>query len=109
MIELLLVADQLLAAGELDRAERIYAQVAEADPRNAIAVVGLARVAEARGSMADVADLARRALAIDPEDDAAGRLIEVATAALLGAGSIARDQRRLSILSRVRAWLGLGR
>jgi tetratricopeptide (TPR) repeat protein len=74
MIELLLAADRLLVAGDLDRAERIYQQVVEADPRNAIAVVGLAQVARARGLSANAADLLWRALEIDPEDQAAQRL-----------------------------------
>jgi tetratricopeptide (TPR) repeat protein len=74
MIELLLAGDRLLEAGDLDRAERIYRQVADADPRNAIAVVGLARVADARGSRDEAVALATRALAIDPEDQAAQRL-----------------------------------
>ena len=77
MIELLLVADGLLTAGELDRAERIYQQVAEADPRNAIAVVGLAHVAHARGLSEAAADFLWRALEIDPEDQAAQRLAMV--------------------------------
>ena len=74
VIELLLAADRLLAAGDLDRAERIFRQVAEADPRNAIAVVGLARVADARGAWDQADALAGRALAIDPDDLAAQRL-----------------------------------
>ena len=74
MIELLLVADRLLEAGDLGRAERIYRQVADADPRNAIAVVGLARVAAARGDKDLSLDLARRAVEIDPDDQAARRL-----------------------------------
>jgi tetratricopeptide (TPR) repeat protein len=76
MIELLLAADRLLAEGFPGGAERLYAQVAEADPRNAIAVVGLARVARARGDEAAALDYARRALAIDPEDVAARRLLQ---------------------------------
>lgn len=76
MIELLLAADRLLAAGDLDRAERIFRQVIEADPRNAIAVVGLARVAEAKGGHDEAVALAHQALDIDPEDLAAQRLVE---------------------------------
>ena len=81
MIELLLAADELLAAGDLDHAERIFRQVADADPRNAIAVVGLARVAEARGRLEEAHELVTRALALDPEDVTALRLLASAIAA----------------------------
>jgi thioredoxin-like negative regulator of GroEL len=74
MIERLLVAQRALADGELDQAERLFAQVVEADARNAMAVVGLAEVALARGDASDARTLATRALAIDPEDAAAARL-----------------------------------
>ena len=74
MIELLLEAERALSFGRVDRAETLYRQVADADPRNSIAVVGLARVALERQD--DLAGylLARRALAIDPENAAARRL-----------------------------------
>lgn len=74
MIEVLLQADRLLTLGMLDQAEQLYAQVAQADPRNAIAVVGLARVAVERGHDEEAYVLARRALDIDPENVAAFRL-----------------------------------
>ena len=76
MIELLLVAEQLFDDGAFDRAELLFTQVAQADPRNAIAVAGLARVALARGDHEKAFDEARRALAIDPEESAAQRLID---------------------------------
>lgn len=76
MIELLLAAERRLAAGDLDHAERLFGQVAEADPRNAIAVVGLARVALARGDEPRAEALARRALEIDPEEVAARHLLD---------------------------------
>ena len=74
MIERLLAAERALADGQLETAERLFGQVAEADPRNAIAVVGLAEVAVARSDEPAAAALARRALAIDPDDAAARRI-----------------------------------
>ncbi len=75
MIELLLVAERFLAEGDLERAEHLFTQVAEADPRNAIAVVGLAGVARQQGDLAGALGYARRALAIDPDEAAAQRLV----------------------------------
>ena len=74
MIELLLQAERALAVGMVDQAERLYRQAAEADPRNSIAVVGLARVALEHGDEPEAWRRARRALAIDPENVAAQRL-----------------------------------
>ena len=65
-----------MSVGLIDRAEALYAQVAEADPQNSIAVVGLARVRLERGDEAGALELARRALAIDPENAAAARMVE---------------------------------
>jgi uncharacterized protein HemY len=76
MIERLLAADAALARGELDHAERLFAQVAEADARNAIAVVGLARVALRRGVPGEARSLAERALDIDGQEAAARRLLD---------------------------------
>jgi tetratricopeptide (TPR) repeat protein len=76
VIELLLQAEAALSVGLLDRAEAIYQQVIGADPRNSIAVVGLARVALERSDEVGALTFARRALAIDPENNAAQRMVQ---------------------------------
>jgi hypothetical protein len=74
VIEPLLEAERAFVAGLLDQAERLFGHVAEQDPGNAIAVVGLARVALERGDELRALELARHALAIDPDNAAARRL-----------------------------------
>jgi Tfp pilus assembly protein PilF len=74
MIELMLQAEQALETGRLDQAEKIYWQVVESDARNAIAVVGLARVAIERGDEQTAREFTRRALELDPENVSALRL-----------------------------------
>ncbi len=74
MIERLLEAERDLAVGLVDRAEEIYRGLARGDPRNAVAVVGLARCALERGDEQGAYALAVRALAIDPDDAAALRM-----------------------------------
>jgi tetratricopeptide (TPR) repeat protein len=74
VIEMLLQADRLLTVDLVDQADAIYRRVAEQDPRNAIAVVGLARCALARGDDQEAYRLAARALDIDPENDMARRM-----------------------------------
>jgi thioredoxin-like negative regulator of GroEL len=75
VIEVLLEAERALSFGRVDRAEQLYRQVADADPHNSIAVVGLARVALEHADDAGAYVLARRALTIDPENEAAQRLV----------------------------------
>ncbi len=85
MIERLLAAEAALAEGDAEVARRLYAQVAEADPRNAIAVVGLARLAARDGRPEEAQALVERALAIDPDEAAALRLIrELAVSTIRG-------------------------
>ena len=76
MIEQLLRAENALALGLLDQAERIYEQTLAHDPANAIALVGLSRVALERGDERASLGFARRAFSIDPENGQAGRMID---------------------------------
>lgn len=86
MIERLLAADAALDRDDLEVAQRLFGQVADADPRNAIAVVGLARVAARSNAPGVARSLALRALDIDPEEAAARRLL-----AELDAGATAAE------------------
>ncbi len=74
VIEMMLEAERALAVGLLDQAERLYRQVLAADPNNAIAIVGLARVSLERGDERTTYLEARRALALDPDNPAASHL-----------------------------------
>ena len=127
MIERLLAADAALERDELEIAERLFGQVAQADERNAIAVVGLGRVALRRGDREGAAERMRAALTIDPDEAAARRLLDElegeATTNVPAATSEpvtaerpeppfaepSGGERRRSLLDRIRRWLGLGR
>jgi tetratricopeptide (TPR) repeat protein len=76
MIELMLEAERALSMGLVEQAERCYWQAVESDGRNAIAIVGLARVALERGDDRTALEFARKALDVDPENGTANRLVQ---------------------------------
>jgi hypothetical protein len=86
MIEQLLEAERMLSVGLIDQAERLYRSVADHDPGSSIAVVGLARVALERGDDRTAYLEARRALTIDPENDAARRMVSRLEEVMAGRG-----------------------
>jgi tetratricopeptide (TPR) repeat protein len=88
VIELLIEAERAMTHGRLDEADRLYRQVAEGDPRNAIAVVGLARVALDRGDDLGAYLHARRALALDPDNPTAQHLVMRMSEVLAGRGEM---------------------
>lgn len=96
MIELMLQAERLLMVGLVDQAEQLYAMAARNDPRNAIAVVGLARVALERDDDRRAYQLSCRALEIDPENAAALRLEARLSEVLAHRGE--RVERPVSVL-----------
>jgi len=76
VIEQLLRAENALALGLLDQAQQIYEQTLAHDPANAIALVGLSRVALERGDERASLGFARRARSIDPQNGQASRMID---------------------------------
>jgi len=115
VIERLLAAEEALAEGRLEVAETLFRQVADADARNAIAVVGLGRVAQVRGDRSTAAALAERALVIDPDDAAALRLRDETAisvppegrpaGATASPGEAIAPGARPSFVARLSAWL----
>ena len=92
MIELMLEAERALAVGLLDQAERHYAHVAAAEPKNSIAIVGLARVALERGDQRGAWTFARRALALDPDNPMASHLSQRMAEIMRGRGEALPDE-----------------
>jgi tetratricopeptide (TPR) repeat protein len=74
MIEMMLEAERAMGIGLIDNAERLYRQVVALDPKNSIAVTGLARVALERGDQRSAYTFARQALALDPDNPIASHL-----------------------------------
>jgi Tetratricopeptide repeat len=91
VIEQLIEAERALTHGLVDQAERLYRQVAGLDPKNSIAVVGLARVALERGDDRTAYVEARRALAIDPDNPAAQHLVMRLAEVMAGRGETPPD------------------
>lgn len=91
MIETLVEAERALTHGLVDQAERLYRVVRESDPKNSIAVMGLARVALERGDDATAYLHGRAALAIDPDNPAAKHLVMRLTEVMAGRGETPPD------------------
>jgi len=75
MSDELLAAERALAFGMHDQAERLYRIAVAADPTSSQAVLGLARVALERRDDTGALALARQALALEPANEAASRLV----------------------------------
>jgi tetratricopeptide (TPR) repeat protein len=88
-----------LSRGDLDGAEKAYQRLLQREPRTAGALLGLARVAGARGRPAEGIDYARRAVALDPDDEQGWLLL--ATLAT-GAGDAGAASEAVAALGRLR-------
>jgi type IV secretory pathway VirB10-like protein len=91
MMETLVEAERALTHGLVDKAERLYRQVRENDPKSSIAVMGLARVALERGDDATAYLHAKAALAIDAENPAAKHLVMRLAEVMEGRGEAPPD------------------
>ncbi len=87
MIERLLSAERLLRYGMLDQAESLFQSVADAEPRNSFAFVGLARVAAERGDNRTAHRLSAEAARLDPENGIAVALAARTAELLAQAGT----------------------
>jgi predicted Zn-dependent protease len=75
MMERLLEGERALIYGLADRAEEAFRAALAEDPHNAVALVGLARVALQRDDDATGLRYARAALEVDPANEMAQRLV----------------------------------
>jgi predicted Zn-dependent protease len=101
MIELMLEAERAMGIGLLDNAERLYRQVVAIDPKNSIAVTGLARVALERGDERGAYTFARRALALDPDNPMASHLSQRMAEQMRNRGESLPDDPTADITSAV--------